>query len=165
MQSANVLSSRSIRAAAPRVAPRRQTALLSPYVCRGVQFNQEFMGEYREHRNPPHQYVLSPPDKPAAVSEGQFVTFSLPLFIFALQISCRRAWSAKSRGWVLQLLLHTCHAKLPQSTHSTPLEPSLRKHIDTFVVFAFRRLQTRSGCQACTCMRQLRMNQQRAQAT
>jgi hypothetical protein len=48
MQTANVLSSRSIRAAGPRVAPRRPPAhLVSPHVCRGVQFNEQFMGEHQ----------------------------------------------------------------------------------------------------------------------
>jgi hypothetical protein len=66
---------------------------------------------------------------------------------------------------VLQLLLHSCRAQLLQSTRTTPWKPSLCTHIDTFGVLLVRRLQTRSVCQACTCMRQLRTNLRRAQAT
>jgi hypothetical protein len=60
MQTANVLSSRSIRAAGPRVAPRRQPVqLVSPHVCKGVQFNEQFMGELKG-------YILSWPKPYAA---------------------------------------------------------------------------------------------------
>lgn len=74
MHTARALSSRSsIRAAGPRVAPRRQQAqLVSPHVCRGVQFNEQFMGECH-----PPTLLLPPPPQQLPASQALPSTMKL----------------------------------------------------------------------------------------